>query len=223
MVTKKSGTARRREDSLSPERIVEASIELLDGDGEAGLTFRALSERLATGPGAIYWHVANKDELLVAACDAVVERTLAGCTAGRTPQQRLRALALGMFDAMDRHPWIGAALVQAAGRLPMVRLLERIGQQVQALGVAPRGQWAGASALLHYIIGVGGQNAANRLSAQARTVGRTEFLGQVAQAWSRLDPTAFPFTHAQAAKLAAHDDRADFLAGVDLIVAGMGR
>ncbi len=43
---------------------------------KAGLRSRALSERLATGPGAIYWHVANKSDLLTAACDAIIARTM---------------------------------------------------------------------------------------------------------------------------------------------------
>ena len=43
--------------------------QILDDEGEAALTFRALSARLATGSGAIYWHVANKSELLAAATD----------------------------------------------------------------------------------------------------------------------------------------------------------
>src|SRR4051794_7764135 len=62
----------RREEPLSRERVVEAAIELLDTAGEGGLTFRALAARLATGPGAIYWHVTGKDELLGAATDAVL-------------------------------------------------------------------------------------------------------------------------------------------------------
>jgi AcrR family transcriptional regulator len=66
----------RRHDALSRERIVAAAIELLDKSGENDLTFCALATRLATRPGAISWHVANKSELLVAATDAVVARTL---------------------------------------------------------------------------------------------------------------------------------------------------
>ncbi|MCP3707205.1 hypothetical protein M3I54_09460 [Paraburkholderia sp. CNPSo 3274] len=48
MATKARGV-QRRGDSLSRERIIEVSIELLDSSGESGLTFRALAERLATG------------------------------------------------------------------------------------------------------------------------------------------------------------------------------
>jgi len=33
----------RRSDALSKERIIEAAIEILDADGESGLTLRALT------------------------------------------------------------------------------------------------------------------------------------------------------------------------------------
>src|SRR5580704_3246894 len=59
--------AERRADALSKERIVADAIEILDAGGESALTFRALAARLATGSGAIYWHVASKNELLMAA------------------------------------------------------------------------------------------------------------------------------------------------------------
>jgi AcrR family transcriptional regulator len=134
-MVKKARSSQRREESLSRDLIIEASIALLDHSGESGLTFRALSERLATGPGAIYWHIANKSELLTAACDAIVARTVNARAVGATPEATIRALALGMFDAIDAHPWVGSALTQAAAQLPMVRILERIGQQVRALGV----------------------------------------------------------------------------------------
>lgn len=212
----KSRTPPRREESLSRDRIIETAIELLDSTGEGGLTFRALSERLATGPGAIYWHIANKGDLVVAACDAVIAGAM--LAQGDT----LHGLAAGMFDAMDEHPWIGSALLQAAGQLPMVRLFERIGRHVQALGVPQAAQWAAASALLHYILGVGGQNAANRLSAQQREIERDDFLGEVSIAWSHLDEAEYPFTRSMAQQLQQHDDRADFLSGIDLILGGIG-
>ena len=99
-MAKKAHRSPRREESLSRDRIIEASIELLDSSGENGLTFRALSERLATGPGAIYWHIANKSDLLGAACDAVVARTM-NETVVTTPETTIRAVALGLFDVID--------------------------------------------------------------------------------------------------------------------------
>ncbi|MGM4917489.1 TetR family transcriptional regulator [Tardiphaga sp. 813_E8_N1_3] len=220
-MAKKTRSSPRREDSLSRDRIIEASIAILDGGGEDGLTFRALSERLATGPGAIYWHVPNKSELLTAACDAIVARTLNAPLVGATPQAIIRTLALGMFDAIDAHPWVGSALTRAPGQLPMVRILERIGQQVSALGVPGEDQWATVGALLNYILGVGAQNAANGQLGRMRGIDRSDFLDAVATSWSQLDPDAYAFTRSMAAHLRGHDDRKDFIAGIDLILSGI--
>ena len=217
----KSRTPRNRDGSLSKDRIVDTAIDLLDKSGEDGLTFRALSEKLATGPGALYWHVANKSELLTAACDAVIAATINACAIAGTPAATIRALALAMFDAIDSHPWVGSALTRVPGQLPTVRILEGIGRQVDALGVPGDEQWATAGALLNYILGVAGQNAANGQCARAQSLNRADFLEALSQTWLRLDPDQYPFTRSVAAQLRTHDDRADFLSGIDLILAGI--
>lgn len=214
-------TPPRRADSLTRDTIIDAAIALLDTAGEGGLTFRALAARLATGAGAIYWHVADKDDLFTAASDAIVARAMDGAPHGDTPQAGIRAVALAMFDAMDAHPWLGSALSRAPGQLPTVRILERLGRQVDALGVPPDGQWLAACTLLNYLLGVSGQNAANAVIAREKGLERAHFLDTMALAWSRLDAQAFPFARKVAGQLRAHDDREDFLAGIDLIVHGM--
>jgi len=220
-MAKKASSTQRREESLSRDRIIEASIALLDSGGESGLTFRALSERLATGPGAIYWHIDNKSDLLSAACDAIIARTINAPLVSATPKAAIRALALSMFDEIDAHPWVGSALTRAPGQLPMVRILERIGQQVSALGVPDGTQWAAVSALLSYILGVSGQNAANAHIAREQGLDRSNFLDDVATVWSELDPNEYPFTRSVAGQLRAHDDRLDFVAGIDFILRGI--
>ncbi|EEF23101.1 conserved hypothetical protein, partial [Ricinus communis] len=203
----------RREDGLSRERIIDEAIGLLDSNGEGGLTFRALAERLSTGAGAIYWHVANKHDLMVAACDAVLARALAAPLATRTPQDAIRALALALFDAIDQRSWIGAVLTRAPLQSPVVRILEPLGQQVRAMGVAPGQQLTVASALLSYILGVSVQNAANAQIGRRLGGHRDALLGAAAEAWTALDADAYPFTRSVASVLRQHDDRADYLAG----------
>ena len=133
--------AERRTDALSKERIVEAAIEILDAEGESALTFRALAARLATGTGAIYWHVANKDELLAAATDDVIARAMTEVVAAAEPQEAIRAIALGVFDAIDAHPWVGAQLSREPWQPAMLQIFEGIGAQLQALGVPERAQF----------------------------------------------------------------------------------
>jgi AcrR family transcriptional regulator len=213
--------AQRRPDALSKERIVEAATEILDAEGEGALTFRALTTRLSTGSGAIYWHVANKDELLAAATDEVIGRALTGAAAGATPRETVRAVALGVYDAIDAHPWVGTQLSREPWSSAMMRVLEGIGGQLQALGVPGRAQFDTATTLLGYILGLAAQHAAAARLVLPRGTSRTAFLAGVAERWARLDPAEYPFTHAMAAQLPGHDDREQFLAGVDLILAGI--
>lgn len=219
-MAKKAHSSQRREESLSRERIIEVSIELLDSSGESGLTFRTLSERLATGPGAIYWHIANKNDLLTAACDAVVARTMNEAVI-TTPKETIRAVALGLFDVIDQHPWVGSALTSALVLSPIVRILERIGQQIRVLGVPNEQQWDAVGALVSYILGVSTQNAANGQLARTQGLDRSDFLETVSTAWSQLDPEKYPFTRSVAGRIRDHDDRMDFLAGIDLILRGI--
>jgi AcrR family transcriptional regulator len=208
----------RRTDALSRARIVQAAIEILDADGEAGLTFRALAARLATGAGAIYWHVANKDELLAAATDEIVDAVLADIT-DDTPADAIRAVALGLFDAIDAHPWVGAQLASSPLASASLAIFERIGVPLQALRVPEASLFAVASTLVSYVLGVAGQNAANARIAAHRD--RDAFLAGVAAQWAALDPARYPFTRRMAAQLRDHDDREQFLAGIDLILAGI--
>ncbi|WP_306335619.1 TetR/AcrR family transcriptional regulator [Streptomyces sp. KL118A] len=237
----------RRENPLSRERIVEAAVELLDADGEGKLTFRALAERLTTGPGAIYWHVANKGELLDAATDAVVADALAvapvapvapatsarsvaptasatSTTTANSPRDGIRTVALALFDAIDAHPWLATQLAAQLSRTPgqsvAPRIFESIGRQVSALEAPERSWFTVTSALVHYTLGAAGQNAAN-----GRTLGpgadRSEFLDTTARAWEALDSDDYPFTRAVAVQIRDHDDREQFLAGIDLILNGV--
>jgi hypothetical protein len=104
----------------------------------------------------------------------------------------------------------------------MVRIVERIGQQIRALGVPKKEHRVTVSALLNYILGVGGRNAANGQFARTQGLDRSDFLEAVSTAWLQLDPEEYPFARSLAGQLRSHDDRKDFLAGIDLILRGIG-
>ncbi len=220
LMTAKAKRAERRTDALSKERIVEAAIGILDAGGENALTFRALAAQLATGAGAIYWHVASKNDLLVAATDDVIARVMTEVVKGAEPRAAIRAVASGVFDAIDTHPWVGAQLSREPWQSAMVQILEGVGGQLQALGVPERAQFDCASALLNYVLGLAGQYAAGA-RLLPRDTDRSAFLATVAARWARLDPAEYPFVRQVATQLPGHDDREQFLAGIDLILAGI--
>src|SRR5580704_6561364 len=212
--------AERRADALSKERIVAAALEILDTEGERALTLRALTARLATGSGAIYWHVATMKDLLAAAADDVIGRVMTEVAGDTEPPEAIRAITLGVFDAIDAHPWVGTQLSREPWQPAMLQILESVGRQLQALGVPEPAQFDCASALLNYVLGLAGQYAA-AARLLPRETDRSAFLATVAARWVQLDSAAYPFVHQMAAQLPGHDDREQFLAGLDLILAGI--
>jgi AcrR family transcriptional regulator len=210
----------RRSDALTRERIIEAAIEILDTDGESALTFRALTARLSTGPGAIYYHVASKDDLLAAIAGDIIARVATQSASDAEPRAAIRALALGVFDAIDAHPWVGAQLSRVPWQSAMLQIFESVGRQLQALGVPGQAQFDGASALVNYILGLAGQYAAAARRLPADT-DRSAFLASVTTQWAERDPTEYRFVQQMAAQLSEHDDREQFLAGIELILTGI--
>ncbi|RBQ16776.1 TetR/AcrR family transcriptional regulator [Spongiactinospora rosea] len=221
--------AQRRRQVLSREQIIDTAIGLLDAGGENGLTVRALTDRLATGSGAVYYHVGSRDELLDTATETVIAAALATAPdhAPATPEDEIRDVALALFDAITEHPWLATRLALQITRNPWgpvtVGIFERIGRQVGALGV-PRPSWfVAASTLVHYILGAVSQNA--RIGGETPAIEtdaeREEFLGATSKAWQALDPGDYPFMHAISGQMREHDDREQYLAGIALVLDGI--
>ncbi|MFJ9737643.1 TetR/AcrR family transcriptional regulator [Streptomyces sp. NPDC101166] len=218
---KGSARAARRTDSLSRELIIRTAIEILDSGGEKALTLRALTERLSTGYGAIYHHVADKGDVLATATDDVIAGVLSGAVADADPLTALRRLALGLFDAVDAHPWIGTELSRQPWRPALLDFYESVGRLMNALDVPEKARFDAAGALVNYVLGVAAQNAANARLHAGDDTDREAFLKDAAAQWARIDPARYPFVHAAATRLGEHDDREQFLVGVDIFLAGI--
>src|ERR1700729_1534826 len=221
LMATKARRAPRRTEALSRDVIVQAATEILDAEGEDALTLRALTVRLATGYGAIYHHVADRDDLLAAATDHVIAPIVTGLDAGAGPRPALRAVACGLFDAIAAHPWAGAQLNRDPLRPALLDIYESISQQLQALGVPQRALPDSAGVLVNYILGVAGQNAANARALASSKMDRSAFLANVAAQLAQFDPAKSPSVRKARTQLRKHDDRQQFLAGIDLILAGI--
>lgn len=213
--------APRRTEGLSRELIIQTATDLLDSGGESALTLRALTVRLSTGYGAIYHHVADKSDLLAAATDDIITRVLSGAVTDADPRETLRRLALGLFDAIDSHPWVGAELSRQPWRPALLDFYESIGRLLDALAVPERARFDAAGTLVNYVLGVAVQNAANARHLAGHDTDRAAFLDTAATRWAQLNPDQYPFVHATATRLREHDDRDQFLAGVDIFLTGI--
>jgi AcrR family transcriptional regulator len=69
---------------LHKRDVVEAATAILDNYGIADLTMRRLGRELNVSPGALYWHFANKQQLLGAIADRLLESSMTGPAAGVT-------------------------------------------------------------------------------------------------------------------------------------------
>ncbi|AYV32097.1 TetR/AcrR family transcriptional regulator [Streptomyces sp. CJ_13] len=219
----------RRNQVLSTERIIETAIELLDAGGEGAMTTRALTERLSTGAGAIYYRLGSREELLATATETIVTAALAAepVQVSASPEDEIRTVALALFDAIAEHQWLATRLTLQVVRKPFgpvtVGIFERIGRQVGALGVPQASWFDAASTLVHFILGAVSQNA--RIEGDTSTVApdRTEFLDATAAAWEDLDPEDYPFMHAVIGQMNDHDDREQFLTGIAVVIDGLTR
>lgn len=95
--------------ALDRVRIVEAAIRLADEGTLEAMSMRRLAERLGVTPMALYKHVANRERLIDAMVDRLVEEIrLTPSDAGW--RQALRARILSARSVMVRHAWAQAAI-----------------------------------------------------------------------------------------------------------------
>ncbi|MGX6606554.1 TetR/AcrR family transcriptional regulator [Micromonosporaceae bacterium Da 78-11] len=215
------GRTPRRTDALSKDVVVAAATQLLDEHGERGFTFKLLTERLHTGAGAVYWHVANKDELVRLCADRVLGDALTPTPqSDQNPQTQLRTLALAVYDALDPHPWAASYVTVHPALNNTLRLLDRIGTLLTRTPLPENRRFLVATALFNYVTGVTAQE-----SVRATTVGmdtnRDTVFAAYARHWEALDPKTFPYLTGAADDLRGHDDRDQFRTGLDLLLDGL--
>ncbi len=208
------------------DAVVAQAVAILDEAGESALTFRALALRLGGGVASIYWYVSSRDELLDRATDSVLAEVLTateGFTGAEDPIDDLRAIAVALFDAIVDRPWLGGYFMRDTGTQPNGLLLyERMGQQAMRLKLTPRQRFHAVSAVTGFVVGVAadlGQQPPQEVVDGSIT--REQMMQRYADGWRQLDAKAFPFIHHIVDEFAVHNDREQFLAGLDLLLAGL--
>jgi AcrR family transcriptional regulator len=102
--------ARGEQPALGRDQIVRAAIELLDAEGLPGLSMRRLGTKLGAGATSLYWHVANKDELLDLAIDEIWGEVYVPDTGDTSWRTAASVFATGMRTMLLRHPWVMSLL-----------------------------------------------------------------------------------------------------------------
>jgi AcrR family transcriptional regulator len=103
MTTQATNRAPRRV-PLSRERVLEAAIKLADQGGLGSLSMRKLGQEFGVEAMALYYHFANKDEVIDGIVDIVFSE-IELPTDGVDWKTAMRQRAISMRDVLLRHRW----------------------------------------------------------------------------------------------------------------------
>jgi len=138
---------------LHKRDVVDAATAILDNYGIADLTMRRLGRELNVSPGALYWHFANKQQLLGAIADRVLEPVHDG---HGDWENRIAGICGRLRDALLSHT-DGAELVSAsfaAGQSQaMVQILGGIAAATADAGVDQPHAELAARTVVYYVLG----------------------------------------------------------------------
>ena len=135
--------------------VVDRAAALLDEYGIADLTMRRLARELGLTPGALYWHFADKQELLGAVADRILEPA-ARPVADTTWTRRILAIGAALRDALLSST-DGAELVSAtfaSGRSAVLgRIVAQLIDAAGGAGFGPGTAELAARTVVYYVLG----------------------------------------------------------------------
>jgi AcrR family transcriptional regulator len=212
------GTAPRRREPITVERIVAAALALVEAEGFDALTMRRVAAALKTGPASLYAHVRDKadlaDLLIGELCVAVV--LPAPDPAGWMTQ--FKDVCGQLRDQYLGYPGISrAAFVAAPRNLDALRVSEGLLAIVLAAGVpAQRATWAVDAALLY--VGAYSLEASLRQQPGLNDGGRPFNRAELAERLRMLPESHFPNTVAYVNEITAGEGHERFDFTLDLLL-----
>jgi AcrR family transcriptional regulator len=106
---RRAGSARtrdgRRDKALSRDEIVQAAVGLADSEGAGAVNMRRIAKEIGVGVMSLYWHVADKEQLLDLMLDAVEGENVTAEVSGDW-REDLERIARQKRQVLLRHPWV---------------------------------------------------------------------------------------------------------------------
>lgn len=90
---------------LSLDTIIEAANRILQAEGAAKLSMRRLATELGSAPMAVYYHVRDKDGLLLLVMEAQAGE-IARPDFSADPRERLAEASIMLYELLAERPWI---------------------------------------------------------------------------------------------------------------------
>ncbi|MFJ8668834.1 TetR/AcrR family transcriptional regulator [Streptomyces sp. NPDC093600] len=202
--------------SLSPRVIVEACLRLLDAEGADALTFRRIGARLGADPTALYRHFRNKDDLLLAVADHLLEESIEGFEPSEDWRETLRTLFIRNRKVYLAHPRAAVlATVRITRRPAEMRVIETILAALADAGFPPDQAVRHYRALVDFVLGWSCMDATySTLDPRARDADESAWTG----AYAAVPAATHPHIAAAAPYLASVEDDANFGFALDLML-----
>ena len=228
---------------------MDTAIAMLDRDGAQRLTLRSLAAELDSGVASLYWYASGKDELMAMVADEVLGRALnefqtlressrsapeqfadfsapaldeRTSTATAAALADLRCFSLCLFSQMLTHRWLAAQLVNAGpDEENALRTWECTGQILQRMELTTAQQFHASLAVTNYASGMGAEISQRQQLRDAADA--EEMFREQLERWDHASTREFPFVHSILGEFRRHDDRAEYVAGLDLLLAGIER
>lgn len=136
---------------LTRNSIVAAALEILDSYGLPDMTMRRVSAHLGVAPGALYWHLANKQQLISAIADDILSPVL-NSDAVLPPEELAHRLHSAMLARRDGAELVGAALSQPDS-VARADVEKQLAQSLGNTHADSEVRRVGAASLLHLVLG----------------------------------------------------------------------
>jgi AcrR family transcriptional regulator len=151
---KRPGAGSTRHAGLERDDVIDAALALVEAGGGQALSMRKLAAELGVATTTIYWHVGNRDELVLAVVARQAERQAATEVVGDTPAARIASAARNIWDNALAHRNV-TALASQAGATTLLELPLELAlvAELEAAGVRGDAARDGLNAVLACVAG----------------------------------------------------------------------
>ena len=203
---------------FSREQLQAAALHLVDSEGLAALSMRALAAELGTGAMTLYNHVEHREDLEM----LVVEAVLAGVRWSREPhddwRDDIRHIATAMWRGSRAHPATIPLILTRRTASPgvldpteaLLRALERSGRSGRELLIAFRTLTAIVTGYVQ--IELGAAIAPQKADSAATAIARM----------NALPADRYPCLRRMAKAAATSNPESEFKSGLEIFLAGLG-
>ncbi|XVU25086.1 TetR/AcrR family transcriptional regulator [Actinoplanes sp. CA-054009] len=196
--------------SLHPDRLAAAALAVIDRDGLAGLTMRAVATELGMSTMALYRYVTDRAELELLVADWCLRDLDTSPPADPQWTEQIKTLALRVRDQVGTHPQAVPLLIANRQRSrPLLRWAESVVTVLAAAGFTGADRVIALRGLVGYLNGALLQEQLGALGGPGTDVIAAQ--------------TDFPVMRetARAARAVSPED--EFTGGLDIVLRGLSR